>query len=80
MQGTGEIVVEFSILADEDQADVAYQAATSLQSSTNPLSLRLAGQTGKSCNQVYFRLYCIRIHLNKIARRISLTIVLQMAQ
>ena len=72
MQGTGEIVVEFSILADEDQADAAHQAATSLQSSTNPLSLRIAGQTGKSCNQscsqscsqVYFRLYCIRAHLN----------------
>ena len=80
MQSTGEIVVEFSILADEDQADAAHQAATSLQSSTNPLSLRIAGQTGKSCDQscsqLYFRLYCIRAHLNSMARRMSLTMVL----
>ena len=77
MQGTGEIVVEFSILANEDQADAAHQAAMSLQSSTNPLSLRIAGQTGKSCSQVHFWLYCFRVHnLNLMTRRISLTMVL----
>ena len=44
-------MVEFSILADEDEAEAAHQAATSLQSSTTPLSLSIAGETGKSSSQ-----------------------------
>ena len=44
-------MVEFSILADEDEAEAAHQAATSLQSSTTPLSLSIAGEIGKSNSQ-----------------------------
>lgn len=42
---SGSITVDFSILADEEQAAAAHTAATSLQTSTTPLSLTIAGQT-----------------------------------
>ena len=68
MQSTTEIVVEFNIVVDEDQADMAHQAATSLQSSTNPLSLSIAGQTGKTFSHLQFLPFSYGLHLIRLQR------------